>query len=270
MNDVRSSLDDDDGRYRAVVEVEVPGTPEQIWDLIATGPGIEAWFVPAEVEQRLGGKIVTHHGSYGTSEGVVTAWDPPHRIAYDEPDWQGPDTPVPTWNTEIVVEALSGDTCVVRLSSGFLAGGDEWHDDVDGTFEGWTGALRNLRIYLTHFAGLSTTTLIVQHELPSGAKTPDAIDAVGWRGAAVGSEVATKPPAPHVRGVVEHVQDDSITVRMVEPTPGLLELGTLEYGGIAGIVVGAHLYGDGGAETRDRDEPGWQRWATKVAEDAAS
>ena len=40
-------------------EVEVPGTPEQVWDAIATGPGISAWFVPAEIE---GGRMVQHHG----------------------------------------------------------------------------------------------------------------------------------------------------------------------------------------------------------------
>ena len=25
-------------------EVEVDGTPEQVWDAIATGPGIDSWF----------------------------------------------------------------------------------------------------------------------------------------------------------------------------------------------------------------------------------
>ena len=32
------------------VEVEVPGTPEEVWQAIATGPGISAWMVPAEFE----------------------------------------------------------------------------------------------------------------------------------------------------------------------------------------------------------------------------
>jgi hypothetical protein len=37
--------------------IEVPGTPEQVWEAIATGPGIEAWFVPADVEPREGGRV---------------------------------------------------------------------------------------------------------------------------------------------------------------------------------------------------------------------
>ena len=65
-------------------EIEVPGTPEQVWEAIATGPGIACWLVPAEVEERQGGEIVTHHGPYGDSKGVVTAWQPPHRFAYGE------------------------------------------------------------------------------------------------------------------------------------------------------------------------------------------
>jgi uncharacterized protein YndB with AHSA1/START domain len=43
------------GRRSVQVEVEVPGTPEQVWQAIATGPGVSAWFVPTEVEGRIGG-----------------------------------------------------------------------------------------------------------------------------------------------------------------------------------------------------------------------
>ena len=32
------------GRHSVQVEVEVPGTPEEVWQAIATGPGISAWF----------------------------------------------------------------------------------------------------------------------------------------------------------------------------------------------------------------------------------
>ena len=42
------------GRRSVQVEVEVPGTPEEVWQAIATGPGISAWFVPAEFEERDG------------------------------------------------------------------------------------------------------------------------------------------------------------------------------------------------------------------------
>ena len=40
------------GRRSVQVEVEVPGTPEEVWQAIATGPGVSSWFVPTEVEER--------------------------------------------------------------------------------------------------------------------------------------------------------------------------------------------------------------------------
>jgi uncharacterized protein YndB with AHSA1/START domain len=39
------------GRRSVQVEVEVPGTPEEVWQAIATGPGISSWFVPTTFEQ---------------------------------------------------------------------------------------------------------------------------------------------------------------------------------------------------------------------------
>ena len=42
------------GRRSVQVEVEVPGTPEEVWQAIASGPGISAWFCPAEFEERDG------------------------------------------------------------------------------------------------------------------------------------------------------------------------------------------------------------------------
>ena len=37
------------------LEVEVQGTPEEVWRAIATGPGISSWYVPHVVEEREGG-----------------------------------------------------------------------------------------------------------------------------------------------------------------------------------------------------------------------
>ena len=41
--------------------IEVPGTPEEVWEAIATSHGIECWFVPAEVEPR-GGRVALDMG----------------------------------------------------------------------------------------------------------------------------------------------------------------------------------------------------------------
>jgi hypothetical protein len=42
------------GRRSVQVEVEVPGTPEEVWQAIATRPGILSWLMPTEFEVREG------------------------------------------------------------------------------------------------------------------------------------------------------------------------------------------------------------------------
>ena len=66
------------GRRSLQVEVEVPGTPEEVWQAIATGPGISSWMVPAEFEVR-DGKPVAVKMNFGPGMEIrssVTAWEP--------------------------------------------------------------------------------------------------------------------------------------------------------------------------------------------------
>ena len=67
---------------RLEFEIEVAGTPEQVWDALATAAGISAWFLPTESEERLGGRLVTHMGPEDAPADIV-GWDPPHRFVYD-------------------------------------------------------------------------------------------------------------------------------------------------------------------------------------------
>ena len=67
------------GRRSVQVEVEVPGTPEEVWKAISTGPGISAWFVPTKVEERLGGKnFIPLRARYGfvCNDHILGATDP--------------------------------------------------------------------------------------------------------------------------------------------------------------------------------------------------
>jgi uncharacterized protein YndB with AHSA1/START domain len=64
----------------------VPGTPEEVWRAIATGPGISSWYVPHDVEERPGGAV---RASFGAGpemqiDGRVAAWEPPHRVVFDK------------------------------------------------------------------------------------------------------------------------------------------------------------------------------------------
>ena len=61
--------------YRLEFSVEVPGTPEQVWDAIATARGISAWFGPTDLEEREGGSLRFVMGPEMDSIGRVTRWD---------------------------------------------------------------------------------------------------------------------------------------------------------------------------------------------------
>src|SRR5688500_5892750 len=107
-------VDIDASGHRSVqVEAEVPGTPEEVWRAIPTGPGITSWFVPSEVEERVGGSTVCHFGPGMDSVASITEWNPPHRYIAVTKEDMGPGTPDVA--TEWIVEARAGGQCVVRV-----------------------------------------------------------------------------------------------------------------------------------------------------------
>lgn len=139
------------------LSVEVPGTPEEVWATIATGPGIGSWFIPHVVEEREGGRVEMDFGSYGTEEATVAAWEPPHRVVFRS----GGERPLAY---EWLVEARSGGTCVVRLVNSGFGPDESWDADFEGMSEGWRIFLANLRLHLTHFRGQRARALT-----PTGA-----------------------------------------------------------------------------------------------------
>src|SRR5215467_4015956 len=100
------------GRRSVQVEVELPGTPEEVWRAIATGPGISSWFVPTEFEER-DGKPVAVKVDLGPGIEIrspVTVWDPPRMFA-TEAGLPGS----PPIANEWIVEARGGGACILRI-----------------------------------------------------------------------------------------------------------------------------------------------------------
>src|SRR5258705_5705135 len=110
---------DASGRHSVEVETEVPGTPEEVWQAIATGPGISAWFVPTKLDEREGGAIVLDFGAGMVSEGVITTWDPPRRFVGENESAMGPGSP--TGADEWTVERKPEGTCRVRVVDSWVA-----------------------------------------------------------------------------------------------------------------------------------------------------
>ena len=57
-------------------EITLDATPEQVWAAIATGPGVDSWFMGrSEIEQRVGGKSTMDFGGFAM-ESTITAFEP--------------------------------------------------------------------------------------------------------------------------------------------------------------------------------------------------
>lgn len=253
---------DASGRRSVQVEVEVPGTPEEVWQAIATGPGISSWFVPTEFEVRDGTPVAVtlNFGPGMESRSAVTAWDPPRRFAVQGEPWAPGAPPIAD---EWTVEARGGGTCVVRVVHSLFAGTDDWDSQLEGTEAGWPGFFRILRIYLTHFRGQRSA--LMQWIAPAAGTEAEAWEtltaALGLKGARAGQRWTAPAGVPALGGVVEHVSQapHNILLRLDKPGPGAAALGAVNYGG-AMVTLSFYLYGDQAAATAARETPPWQAW----------
>jgi uncharacterized protein YndB with AHSA1/START domain len=251
------------GRRSVLVEVEVPGTPEEVWQAIATGPGISAWFVPAEFEERDGKPVAVklNFGPGMESSSVVTTWDPPRRFAAEAPGWV-PGSPVIA--DEWSVEARGGGKCVVRIVHSLFAETDDWDNQLEGTESGWPGFFRILRIYLTHFRGQRSA--MMQFMAPAVGTEAEAwgtlTAALGLTSVSAGNRWTAPAGVPALSGVVEHVSQSpyNALVRLDQPGPGTAALGAVNFGGQSMVTLNLYLYGDPAAATVARETPLWEAW----------
>ena len=100
------------------LEVAVPGTPEQVWAAIATGPGISSWLHPTRVDEHVGGAFGFDMGgsaedAHAAPQGTVTGYDAPTRFA-TEASWSAAGETT-TLATEWLVAARDEGSCTVRM-----------------------------------------------------------------------------------------------------------------------------------------------------------
>ncbi len=255
---------------RIELEIEVPGTPEEVWRAIATGPGISSWYVPHVVEEREGGSASASFGPGPEMQiaGRVAAWEPPRRIVFDGGEGVG------GFAFEWLVEARDHGSCVVRLVNSGFGTGDEWDDQYDAMTEGWKLFLFNLRLHLEHFGGQTATASLpmtmwsaetddVWAALSSGLGLPEEI--------AVGDRVAVSAPdAPPLAGTVVRFEPGKMALLVDSPAPGTAFVAAESHGPAScGVSVWMYLYGPEGAAAVERDEARWRSWldahATPVA-----
>ncbi len=244
------------------LSIEVPGTPEEVWRAIATGPGISSWYVPHEVEERAGGVARAWFGPGPEMQvdGRVAAWEPPHRVVFDD----GQDTGGLAF--EWLVEARDGGLCTVRLVNTGFGDGGEWDDQYDALQEGWTLFLLNLRLHLEHFRGRQAAAALptgmwsvdpqAAWDTFTGALGIPATLAVGDRLDLDGGDGA------HLAGTVVDVTERRLALLVDEPAPGTGFVVAEGDGPGCGLSVWAYLYGDHRDTLAADVGAAWQRWLT--------
>jgi uncharacterized protein YndB with AHSA1/START domain len=258
---------DPSGRRFIAVETEVPGTPEEVWKAIATGPGVTAWFVPTKIAERKGGSIVASFGPGMDSEAQIEEWDPPRRFTARNEGGMGPGSPAMA--TEWTVEAKAGGTCRVRVVHSWFANTDDWDKQFESVEKGWPAFFRILNGYLTHFRGQPCTQMqLMAFTSESTEKAwADVAGPLGLAGASVGQTVKSSAGAPGLSAVVEYVTQRTgpeLTVRLDQPAGGMAHFATMPMGGQTCVYLCLYLYGNGAAAVAAREEPLWQAWLSRL------
>lgn len=226
------------------LSVEVPGTPEEVWAAIATGPGITSWFVPYEVDEHEGGRVRMDFGGGFVDGASVTAWEPLRRVVFTG---DGERALTFEWR----VEERAGGTCVVRLVNSGFGPGEDWDAEFHGMSEGWRLFLENLRLHLTHFGGQQARAVIPSTMVPGplGSAFEQVCVALGVPAdLTAGDRFETSgADVPQLRGRVESVTATAgaraYFLVLDAPVPGTAFLAAEGTGDMVALSLWLYLYG---------------------------
>lgn len=254
---------DASGKRWVEVEAIVPGTPEQVWDAIATGSGYTSWFTPTTIEERVGGEIRFDLGEHGESKGEVTEWAPPGRFGYVERNWaEG----APPLATEITVTARSGDRCVIRMVHSLFASSEDWDDQMEGFENGWRGFLIVLRLYLAHYPGMKSAIASASNRVDASPLDvwKRFTGALGLNAADVGEERAIPDPPENTSAIVEHIEQNEkqrfVVLRLTQPAPAIVLGSTYGAGETTTLTVSIYHYGDDAVQRAQASTLKWRKW----------
>jgi hypothetical protein len=218
-------------------EVELPATPEAVWEAVATGPGTASWLFPEEP------------GPDSTVEA-----DRPRRYAVRT---EGPDG----FNAvEFVIEGRGGGTTVLRYVHSGVFDEENWDAQYDAVNQHTDFYLHTLGQYLQHFAPEAATYIgggpggVMG---PEASTTRDAFDklqrALGVpEGASEGDTVTIAPEG--VEGVVDYRRGNFLGIRT--DTALYRFFGRNAFGGPVGMSI--HDFADGAdAAAAERKWSGW-------------
>ncbi len=244
--------------------VDVPGTPEEVWAAIATGPGISCWFTPTSVEERVGGTITFELGPDMASSGQITTWDPPHRLDYEEREWM---EGAPPLATEVHIEAKGGGVCVMRMVHSLFASGDDWDDQLESMENGWPPFFVILQEYMKHYRSLACTSVrLMAKSSESEPCTWEKIQAAfGLEALVIDQPFQSRSSAGvslggNVMQLGTAQCPHQAMLRLDQPGPGFVTLGAFSWGGEVLASASFYFYGDEASAMAAARETQWKAW----------
>jgi uncharacterized protein YndB with AHSA1/START domain len=238
-------------------DVDLPADPEQVWEAIATGPGVDSWFMGRNhFDAKEGGAgHITIGGQ--TEHSTITAWEPPSHFAYRTAD--NPDGTFMAF--DFLIEGRGGGTTTLRIvQNGML--GDDWETEFEAMKAGWPLYIHSLDEYLRYFAGRTATGVFAVRPgspaQPSWAKIKAALG-LGDEVSAGDPAHITEPDGALVHGVVDAVSmPHFLGVRADDALYRFIH-GGADRGDA--IVIGHHLFRDFDPDEADR---AWQDWLNQL------
>jgi uncharacterized protein YndB with AHSA1/START domain len=240
-------------------EIELPASPEQVWEAIATGPGVSSWFVGRmEIEPRAGGKASLAVMPGVTQQFTVTGWEPGRRFALQGDP--GTDDAI-----EYLIEGRGQSTTVLRfVHSGFLSG--DWDSEYDALSAGDRMYLAKLASYLRYFPGQTAAF----HVMCWGPQVTDTERV--WSAITAAAGLPVSPSGATIRegdrGLVSIGRAAPAEAVVDYLAPPILGLRTSDsfyrfiHGYQSAVVVEQHAFADD-EEARKHAEEGWQDWLSE-------
>jgi hypothetical protein len=136
-------------------EIDLPATPEEVWEAIATPEGNEAWLFPGLLDPE-----------------QAQVYEPPHRFLIrmeGEDGWFN--------SIEDIIEARGGSTVLRYVHSGIFT--EDWDNQYDAADKHTDFYLHTLGEYLRHFKGRTATYVGGGPDgilAPESSSQPDSLD----------------------------------------------------------------------------------------------
>jgi hypothetical protein len=219
-------------------EVELPATPEQVWEAVATGPGTASWLFPEEP---------------GPNDLVET--DRPYRYAVRTEGEGG------FFNAlEFVIEAREGGTAVLRYVHSGVFDEEGWDNQYDAVAGHTDFYLHTLGQYLEHFSPKTATYVGGGPggiDGPEASMTSDAFEKLKSALGASSEGDRVSVPNGGGDGVVDYADARFLGVRTGDALYRFF--GRNAFGGPVGMSI--HHFGDVDVDAATR---AWSEWLESV------